>query len=164
MKIKKEIIIALNLIIITLLLNQFNILLEHPKNNVHLIDKEIELKWNGDYENYTVYIDENKNFETPVIKKITGNSYIIDELDFGTYYWKVEKNNISSQVWKFTVYSKVAINMIEKENSVEIENVGNTDIDLEVRNPITGVVTLDLPYEKSKEFEKDNTIFIGKQK
>lgn len=164
MKIKKEIIIVLNLIVVTILLTHFNILLEYPKNNEHLLDKDIELRWKGNYDEYKLYIDENKEFNSPIIKKVTGNSYFIDNLDFGTYYWKIETEKISSPTWKFTIDSNIAINMIEKEDSIEIKNVGNTDLNLELRNPVTGLVVLDLPYQESKEFEKENITFVGKQK
>ncbi|MBU2634245.1 MAG: hypothetical protein KJ674_03285 [Nanoarchaeota archaeon] len=160
---KNKIIIIVNLIIIAILFTHFNILLEYPKNNEHLFDRSIELKWGGNYDNYTLYIDDNKDFKSPTIKKVTGNSYLINNLDFNTYYWKIETDKMRSATWKFILDSKVAINMIEKDNKIEIENVGNTDLKLDVINPITGLTIVELPYQESKEFE-NNISFIGKQK
>ena len=161
---KNKIIIIVNLIVITILFTYFNILLEYPKNNEHLFDKNIELRWDGNYNEYILYIDEDKDFKSSTIKKVTGNFYKINNLDFGTYYWKIETKKMRSATWKFVIDSKVAIDMIEKENMVEIKNVGNTNLNLELRNPITGLTIVDLPYQESKEFEKDNTTFVGKQK
>ena len=164
MKIKNEIIIIVNLIVLTILFTNFNILLEYPRNNEYLFDKNIELKWKGNYDTYILYIDEDKDFKSPTIKRVTENFYKINNLDFGTYYWKIETKKMRSATWKFVIDSKVAIDMIEKENMVEIKNVGNTNLNLELRNPITGLTIVDLPYQESKEFEKDNTTFVGKQK
>lgn len=164
MRIKNKIIIIVNLIIITILFTHFNILLEYPKNNQHLFDRNAELKWKGNYNNYILYIDDNEEFKSPTIKRVTGNSYLINNLDFGIYYWKIKTEKISSPTWKFTIDSEVAINMIEKEDDIDIKNVGNTDLDLELRNPITGLAIVDLPYQESKEFKKENITFVAKQK
>ena len=163
MKIKNKIIIIVNLIVLTILFTHFNILLEYPKNNERLFDKSIELKWKGNYEEYILYIDEDEEFKSPTIKKVTGNFYVAN-LDFGTYYWKIETEKMRSATWKFVIDSKVAINMIEKDNKIEIKNVGNTDLDLELRNPVTGLTIIDLPEQESKEFEKENISFVGKQR
>lgn len=107
-----------------------------PGNGECIGDRKPELRWGGMQGTFTVLIDEDPGFGSPLREKVVGNRYIPeDELDFGTYYWKVESGRIESGVGKFTVSSSVVLG----RDAGKVSNQGNADVLLRT---VTGSMVL----------------------
>jgi len=68
----------------------------------------------------------------------------------GEYAWFLKCGGQKSQARFFTVKSVVALNVSLKDKSLELKNIGNTDLDLEIRSAkVTGAYLLSLGDELS---------------
>jgi len=139
----KAIVIIANLFVIVmlsyLLLNLLTISLISPGNKAYMTDRRPLFSWDGMQEEYTLYLDDNSKFKTPLTTKVIGNSYRPEtDMDFGTYYWKVESGPFSSGASKFTLGSSVVLSRQENE----IKNEGNTELRLSGIGSITGFFIL----------------------
>lgn len=127
------------LVIVTLsyvFVNLVTISLVSPENEIHTTERNPEFRWGGMQGYFVVLLDENPDFESPFRGEVSGNSYRPEEdLDFGTYYWKIESGAIKSGIRKFTVGSSVVLAREEDE----VKNEGNTDIIVNT-DKVTGMV------------------------
>ena len=136
----KILIFAVNLVLIcTVFYTLFNLAtipLFSPSNGEYTTERQPEFRWGGIQGEFTLFLDENPDFKTPIIKRVRGNSYKFENpLDFGTYYWKVESSGVSSEVRKLTIGSSVVLSRDERK----VKNEGNTDILL---HSVTGAMVL----------------------
>ena len=132
-----------NLVVISLIINVISIPLLTPLNNSYTDTRTPTFAWGGFGKTYELLIDDSPDFSFPLVKKIvTGNSYTLEnELDFGTYYWKVQSGCIGSVVRKYTIVSKVALRRMENE----VRNTGNVEIILrKISDRVTGQIILDV--------------------
>jgi len=151
---KKTIIIGINAIAIVFLLAA---MIYPLKPEINLKEREVRLRWLAVYKNYTLYIDDNKEFTSPIAIKTERKNYPI-ELGPGTYFWKIKAGRMSSPVKKIILDSDVSIGV--KNNS--LENNGNVDLNISLETP-TGAIVIDLPYkDKVKVGDKYN--ITAKQK
>lgn len=151
---KRTTIIWINLVMIAILLT----MMIYPlKPEIHSKEREVKLRWLAIYKNYTLYIDDNKEFTSPMIIKTERKDYPI-ELEPGIYFWKIKSGKISSPVKKLALYSDVSIKV--KDNS--LENDGNVDLNISLETP-TGAVVMDLPYKDKVKIE-NNVNITAKEK
>jgi hypothetical protein len=159
----KKIIIGISIIVlVALIINNYNINLVSPRNNLETNNRTIVFRWDG-YKNniYTLFIDDNKEFTSPVIKYTKNKQITIKDLDIGKYYWKINSGIINSRINSFSILSEV--NVIAKGNndSMIIENVGNTNLSI-IEDKITGAVIVDLPYKGYVKINKSRVIVYQK--
>jgi hypothetical protein len=133
-----------------LLFNLISIPLFSPDGGAYTTDRKPEFSWGGMQGEYVILLADNPKFASPVTENVSGNSYkMTDDLDFGTYYWKVESGPFSSGVGKFTVGSLVMLS--RSENS--IKNEGNADLKI---GGITGFFILGV--NKSVEIKGEENV------
>lgn len=136
MKTKK--IILLNIIVILLFFILTSTTLLSPKGEV--FERKPEFKWTGLPTSYTIMIDDNPDFSTPITANVKGKTYALeDNLELGYYYWKV-KGFRNSKVQKFTITSKVSL----KREEEDLRNDGNTRLKLDLKPSVVGAVVLDI--------------------
>jgi len=90
---RKTTIIGINAVILAILL----IIMIYPLKPQTSLKREVTLRWLAIYKNYSLYIDDNKEFTSPIEIKTQTNSYKIS-LEPGTYFWKIKAGKISSPV------------------------------------------------------------------
>jgi len=135
MKIRNIIIINIAILIAFILFT--STILLNPKEKT--LERKPEFRWTGLATTYTIMIDDNLDFSTPIIQKVDGKTFTPEEnLELGEQYWKV-KGIRESQVNKFTIESKVSI----KKEQEDLKNDGNTRLKLETI-PVTGAAILDI--------------------
>jgi len=145
---------VLNIVVLGIIIMNIGIILVSPKNNQEDFGRDVVFKWGGRYKNYDFTIDDNEDFTSPIMRAVTGNYYVIDNLEPGVYYWKIRSGRVSSPVWRFEIKSMVGIDLIESEDGFVLKNSGNVDEVVVAGNPITGAVVIDLPYDGQVEIEK----------
>lgn len=156
---EKKIIIAEIILVIGILIYLFFSIIPkqiYPLNGAVIIEPnfvfEIE---NGQevllsiYEDFRDYAVLNENSEV--------------NLAPGTYYWKVRNNFIESEMRIFTIKGNIGLRIIEGENSSNLINSGNVDLDVEKKTgqKVTGFI---LGINEIKKIEKDNSTYEGSQK
>jgi hypothetical protein len=108
-----------------LLFNLITIPLVSPDNKSYTTDRRPGFSWGGMQGEYVVLLDDNPKFTAPLTARISGNSYrVAHDLDFGTYYWKVESGPISSGARQLTIGSSVVLSRSEQS----VRNEGNVDL------------------------------------
>lgn len=142
---------ALNLTMISLLAALlFNLLTINPAYPRHAMDTDARrplFKWAGMQGEFNISIDDDPDFSSPVMASINANEYLPQyDMDFGTYYWKVESGPFSSGTSMFTVVS----NVIVSRNSSALKNEGNVPLVIS-SSGITGAIIL----------KADETVKIG---
>jgi len=152
---KKTTIVGINAFIIALLLF---ILIYPLKPEINLKEKEVRLRWMALYKNYTIYIDDNKEFTSPIEIKTERKDYPL-ELEPGIYFWKVSHKKISSPVKKLTLLSDVSIRV----RNDSLENDGNVDLNISLES-VTGAIAADLPYKDKIKLEDRNYNITARQK
>lgn len=151
---KKIAIIGINVVVIVVVVT----MMIYPlKPEINLREREVMLKWYGLYREYTIYVDDNREFTSPIIIKTERKNYPI-ELEPGTYFWKIKAGKISSFVKKLEIDSSVSIKV--RNNS--LENDGNVDLNVSLEG-ITGAVVAELPYKGRIKIE-DNYNITAKEK
>ena len=138
----KMVVMTANLLVIAVLMillaNLVTIRLVSPENGIRTTERMPEFEWGGMQGDFVILLDDDPDFGSPVKEEVSGNAYIPgEELEFGTYYWKVESGGMGSDVRKFTIDSSVVIGRDESE----VRNEGNTKILL---HSITGAMVLDV--------------------
>ena len=142
MKINKAV-IAANLIVIGLaivsVVGMYSIQSLYPINGTVTDERRPAFEWTGAMTSYELLIDDNPDFTSPMTARVSGNSYRPEEdLDFGSYWWKVRSGDAESGVSRFALVSTVALSRLEKE---AVRNSGNTPV-LVQRSGITGAFVL----------------------
>ncbi len=99
-------------------------------------DRTPELKWYGNKDGYRLLIDDDADFENPLVDvRVEGNSYQINrDLDIGTYYWKVIADDLESVTGMFVIGSLVSVKLDENK----LKNVGNVPINVTIKEKIGG--------------------------
>lgn len=120
---------AANLLVIAMIaffmLNLANIPLISPADGAYTTERNPEFAWGGMQGDFVVSIDDDPGFGSPITMKVTGNSHrLVEDLAFGTYYWKVASTNAESETRSFTVDSSVVVSRGEED----LTNEGNTEI------------------------------------
>lgn len=151
---KKTTVIGINLVVIVILLA---IMIYPLKPGINLKEREVRLRWFSLYKNYTLYVDDNREFTSPMMIKTERRDYPI-ELEPGIYFWKVKAGKMSSPVKSLELDSDVSIKI--EDNS--LENDGNVDLNISLES-ITGAIVIDLPYKDKIKLE-DNSNITAKQK
>ena len=161
MKIKNITLIILNLVLIVLIINFYSIKLIEPLGDSKTINRNPILKWEGYQNTYRIYIDDNKELTSPIVKEVLGNNYQLNNLDFKKYYWKV-KGLFYSKTNSFEVVSEVSL----ERSGGDITNVGNTQLNVTIEEKkgsfwdITGSFIVDI----SQSFKpKENSRILAKQ-
>jgi len=96
-------------------------------------------EWSGPAGAYEVLIDDDPGFGSPMSFSASGNSMRLpQELEFGTYWWKVRSGSSETGPSVLTVVSSVALS---RPAPGTIVNAGNTDL-LLFRSGMTGAFTL----------------------
>ena len=141
-KINPGIIVA-NLAVIALAVvtyvNLNTIQLRYPYNGMVTDDRTPALQWYGQGHGYELLVDEDPGFGSPVIFGTHGNIHELhDELEFGTYWWKVRSGQGESGAWRFSVVSTVALSRLESDM---VMNSGNVPLLVHLGR-LTGAATL----------------------
>ena len=104
-----------------------------------IFERKPVFKWTGMPSSYTIMIDDNPDFSTPIIEEVKKKEYTPkNNLELGDHYWKV-KGIRNSKVQKFTIVSKVSL----KREEESLRNDGNTKLKLNTQL-ITGAAILDI--------------------
>ena len=141
---------AAAVLLLYLILGFFAIPLISPADGLYTTNRKPEFVWGGMQGEFVLFLDDSPDFETPLVRKVSGNSYRFDKpLDFGTYYWKVESSGISSAVRKLTIGSSV---VLSREKNI-VRNEGNTEVLL---HRMTGAVVLGIG--SSVEIEEEENV------
>jgi hypothetical protein len=121
-----------------LLANLVTIQLVYPNHRLATSERKPVFRWIGMQSDFTLSLDDNKGFSSPATFEVDGNSYAFaSELEFGTYYWKVESGPFSSGTGKFTVVSSVVVS----RNESNLKNEGNVPLSVQAPS-ITGAFVL----------------------
>lgn len=106
-----------------------------------------------------VLISIDENFTSPITLK-EGSEIILPP---GIYYWKVKSRFRESEVKSFIIKAHVGLNLKERRENYELQNAGNVDLNVtREKQGITSDIALDVG--KSKEVEKDNSSYEGRQR
>ena len=120
-------------------------------------ERKPAFQWLGLHTGYTIMIDDNPEFTTPLTAEVEGNTFIPEEnLGLGQHYWKV-KGLRESGIKTFTIISEVSI----KKEQDNLRNDGNTKLIIEKSPSITGAVILDI--NRTIKLEKDVEEVLAKQ-
>jgi hypothetical protein len=112
-------------ILALLLFNLITIPLLSPDNSSYTTDRRPEFSWGGIQGEYVILLDDSPDFAAPLTAVVKGNSYkVAQDLDFGTYYWKVESGPISSGIGKLTIGSSVMLSRSQQA----VKNEGNVEL------------------------------------
>ena len=141
-KINPGIIVA-NLVVIALAVGVYanlnTIQLRYPYNGMVTDDRTPAFQWSGQMKGFELVIDEDQGFGSPITFAASGNSHeLTDELEFGTYWWKVKSGQFESEPMRFGVVSTVALSRLESDM---ISNSGNVPLLVHLGG-ITGAATL----------------------
>ncbi len=147
-------IIGINCLAIFILLS---VMVYPLKPEINLREREVRLRWYGVYKDYTVYIDDNREFSSPIVVKTERRDYRV-ELEPGVYFWKIRARGISSFVKKLKIDSAVSI----KVRNDSLENDGNVELNVTLEK-VTGAVTAELPYKGEIKVD-DNSNITAQQK
>lgn len=116
-----------------------SIQLLYPLNNMATDDRTPTFEWSGYRDSYELLIDDDPAFSSPLTFHATGNIYSVEnELEFGTYWWKVRSGEVESEPKRFSLLSTVALS---RPVTGMIVNSGNTEL-LVHRGGLTGAFTL----------------------
>lgn len=152
---RKIAIIGINVVVIVVVVT----MMVYPlKPEIDLKEREVRLRWYGVYKSYTLYVDDNREFTSPIEIKTERKNYPL-ELEPGIYFWKIKAGKISSPVKKLTLLSDVSIKV--KNNS--LENDGNVDLNISLES-VTGAIAADLPYKDKIKLEDRNYNITARQK
>ncbi|MBN2330683.1 MAG: hypothetical protein JXC85_02610 [Candidatus Aenigmarchaeota archaeon] len=113
-----------------------------PLNGVVTDDRTPTFAWSGQGTSFELLIDDEPGFSSPMIFDVKGNRYSMgQELDFGTYWWKVRVQGAESRAMRFDLVSTVALS---RPDPGMISNTGNTALLVHRGglSAITGAVTL----------------------
>jgi hypothetical protein len=137
-------------LLVYLLANIVTIPLVKPADGAYTTERRPEFVWGGLQRDFVVFLDDNPDFASAFTAKAAGNAFrFVNDLDFGTYYWKVQSGMFSSGVGKFTVSSKVSLSRREGE----VRNTGNVGL---VLSRITGSFVLGV--DDSLEVEENEDV------
>ena len=146
-----KIIWGINVVVILFLVFNLGIILVSPLDEIETFERNIEFRWTGWNREYEFFLDNNRDFASPEVRIIRGTRILVEDLDIGDYWWKVRSRNVESKAQKFSVISKVGLDILEEENGLLLRNSGNVE---EKISSITGRVIADMPYNSEILIEK----------
>ncbi|MDD5177722.1 MAG: hypothetical protein PHT54_00340 [Candidatus Nanoarchaeia archaeon] len=149
-----------NLILIILILT---ILFPLPKTQDKITyERKPEFKWTGIPMTYTILIDNNPEFTSPIKKQVPCCSYVPEEnLPLEKIYWKVV-GLFSSKTSDFDIESKVSLKLEQEEENYIVTNDGNSKLNVSIEESlknkisITGQAVLDM--DESLTLKKDTRV------
>lgn len=160
----KKIIAIIVMILIVITINLFSIRLVSPKHNAVIEANEVLFKWKGYNKNYTLVIDNNREFTSPKTISLNTTTITVKNLLPEEYFWKIISNKIESRTGRFSITSVVAINRSYINNSLEITNTGNTDLNITLeKDRITGLV-IEFPIKKGIRLKEGKWKIKAEQK
>jgi hypothetical protein len=125
----------------------------YPLNGAVIDERRPVFGWSGPSVGYEIFIDEDSAFATPMRFSTTSGAFVPDEdLDFGTYWWKVRSGSSESMPRAFTIVSTVAL---ARPSGTRVVNAGNTALLL--GRGLTGAVTLGVGEDIEIEEEENVT-------
>jgi hypothetical protein len=102
-------------------------------------DRTPTFEWTGRASEYTLLIDDDEAFSSPMRFNVRGRSYTPDgEMDFGTYWWKVESDGADTPPMKLSIVSTVSLS---RPFTGEVINSGNTPLLVHISG-MAGALTL----------------------
>lgn len=106
----------------------------------------------------TIWISTTSDFADPIILKENSEIFLTP----GEYYWKVKNWLRESEVKTFKIETNIGLDLYNRGQDYELKNSGNVDLDVDKKK---GGITSSFPLEvdESKELEKDNSSYEGKQ-
>jgi hypothetical protein len=111
----------------------------YPLNGMVTDDRTPSFQWSGQRQEYELLIDDDPGFGSPLSYNVFGNEHAVDEeMEFGTYWWKVRSGGAESSTSKFTVVSTVALSRMGPN---AIMNSGNVPLLVHLGG-LTGAATL----------------------
>lgn len=163
----EEFAIILGALIIVFLSINFNtrLFLVAPQEKI-ITDRTPLFSWSGNYDLYELIVDDDVNFDSPILKiNLFENKYQGEkDLEFGNYYWKIKAFNgeswIESKIGKFRIDSLVAL-QLEEEGA---RNIGNVPIKVDIleNNLVVGAAILDVK-ETLVDENQENKIYRAEQ-
>ncbi|MDD5332018.1 MAG: hypothetical protein PHE43_04355 [Candidatus Nanoarchaeia archaeon] len=143
-------IIIVNLILLIIVLTVLFPLPKTPKNNEVIFDRKPEFRWIGIPMTYTILIDNNPEFTSPIKKQVYCCEYIPEEnLPFENLYWKV-KGVFPSIITQFRIESEIALKLKQEQENYTVTNDGNSKLNVSIEQSsknkisVTGQAILDL--------------------
>jgi hypothetical protein len=124
----------------------------YPFGGTEIDDRTPLFQWTGNAAGYVLLIDEDPSFSSPLSFTAKDTSYEVPEMDFGTYWWKVESGASETAPMSFSIVSSVALSRPVKDT---ITNAGNTELSIE-GDAMTGAVTLAV--NESIEVQEDENV------
>jgi len=157
---KLKILILINIlavILFYLFVNLATITQVSPSGDI--LQRSPEFRWEGlPIITYTLLIDDNADFSTPIVAKVKGNTYVPEQdLAAGTYYWKVIGFK-ETGVQKFTITPTVSL---KRESIVTLRNDGNVVVKLDMKPKLTGAAVLEI--DKVVKLENETTEVSARQ-
>lgn len=149
----KTIVIA-NLIIIAVFLGSMIYPLE-PE--IHAKEREAVLRWAAPYSSYTLYLDDNSEFTSPLVAHTSLKQHTLS-LEPGKYFWKVRSGMIRSTTKSFTLDSEVSITIAGKT----LRNDGNVGLNASLSG-VSGAVAAEIPYKGELDIGENRSVMV-KQK
>ena len=99
----------------------------YPRASLDLNGNTVEFK---SVNAKVIILSKNPDFSNPRFIDILNDKNISFNLKPGTYYWKAGNDIIEGFVKEFKIDSEVGLEIIEKEESSELKNVGNVKINV----------------------------------
>jgi len=137
----------LNIILIAVIVS---LLLPYPQDNSIIYERNPTFKWFG---SGTLVLSKEKDLSNPILKEDFENNYKVKEkLNFETYYWKIIKENVETNVREFTIESKVAASIRDNK----LTNEGNSRVKVLPR--IIGAAVVELEPQGSLEINQSENV------
>lgn len=108
---------------------------------------------------HAILIDDNSDFTSP--KKIDGNKTTLEP---GKYYWRAVGLLGETKTGNFTIESEVVINVKEKDNRTEVQNIGNVPVNITTKGGKVVRSGLVVKEGSSLELNGTNKTIKGEQK
>lgn len=126
-----------------------------PKYDLVTTDRNISFEVFGISDK--IEVDDNANFVSPIVL----DKPFVNDLDPGIYYWKADNSFL---IGKFTIASEVNVALEKLEEKYRVSNLGNTEVDLDIRDGLlTGAAVLGLNEKLNLDLE-NNSVVIASQK
>lgn len=99
-----------------------------PPNNAVNQDLSVNLSWEGNAGNYSLYFGQTQN--PPFVATTSSNSYTISNLEYGkTYYWRIDTaggcGSSSGELWSFSTYKYGISSVSALKNPFRLSIIGD---------------------------------------
>lgn len=153
----KWLVAATNLVVLAAIANFLFIPLLSPTGEIETAQRRPVFSWGGISGAFTVMIDDNPSFSSPIFETTNDNRFQPDEpLSFGTHYWKVVSDNgVESATGMVTIVSEVSV----KRGQGWLKNSGNTDIILDTSPGGFGLTGMMVGINQTIDIKDDDNVF-----